>query len=98
MSKYIKGLIVDDVARKLHGVSDALVCNAIGLDSGNTMQLRKELRAKGIHLLVVKRSLARRAVENSPQANLPQPHRDIRFEYVHLAASLATVVAVNAAK
>jgi ribosomal protein L10 len=69
MSKYIKGLIVDDVARKLQGVSDALVCNAIGLDSEKTTQLRKELRAKGIRLLVVKRSLARRAAEGSALAN-----------------------------
>ena len=65
MSKYIKGLIVDDVARKLQGVNDALVCNVIGLDSEKTMQLRKELRAKGISLLVVKSSLAKRAAQNT---------------------------------
>jgi large subunit ribosomal protein L10 len=66
MSKYIKGLIVDDVARKLQGVNDALVCNVIGLDSEKTMQLRKELRSKGISLFVVKGSLARRAAQNTP--------------------------------
>jgi ribosomal protein L10 len=69
MSKYIKGLVVEDVARKLQGVGDALVCNVIGLDSEKTVQLRKELRAKGIHLLVVKRSLARRAAQGTPLAN-----------------------------
>jgi ribosomal protein L10 len=65
MSKYIKGLIVDDVARKLQGVSDAIVCNVIGLDSEKTVQLRKELRSKGISLLVVKNALARRAAEGT---------------------------------
>jgi large subunit ribosomal protein L10 len=65
MSKYIKGLIVDDVAHKLRGVSDAIVCNVIGLDSEKTMQLRKELRAKGITLMVVKNALARRATQGS---------------------------------
>ena len=65
MSKYIKGLIVDDVARKIQGVSDALVCDVIGLDSEKTMQLRKELRSKGISLLVVKSSLAKRAAQNT---------------------------------
>ena len=69
MSKYIKGLIVDDVARKLQGVNDALVCNVIGLDSEKTVQLRKELRSKGITLLVVKNSLARRAAQNSSLAS-----------------------------
>ena len=69
MSKYIKGLIVDDVARKIQGVNDALVCNVIGLDSEKTVQLRKELRSKGITLLVVKSSLARRAAQNTSLAS-----------------------------
>jgi len=69
MSKYVKGLIVQDVARKLQGVNDALICNVIGMDSEKTVQLRKELRAKGIHLLVVKNALARRAMEGTPLAS-----------------------------
>jgi len=69
MSKYIKGLVVDDVARKLRGVNDALICNVIGLDSEKTTQLRKELRSKGITLFVVKSSLARRAAEGTPLAS-----------------------------
>jgi ribosomal protein L10 len=69
MSKYVKGLIISDVARKLEGVSDALMCNVIGLDSEKTVQLRKELRSKGISLLVVKNSLARRAAEGTSLAS-----------------------------
>jgi len=68
MSKYIKGLIANDVARKLQGVNDALICNVIGLDSEKTVQLRKELRSKGISLLVVKNALARRATEGTTLA------------------------------
>jgi large subunit ribosomal protein L10 len=68
MSKYVKGLIIDDVARKIQGVNDALMCNVIGLDSEKTVQLRRELRSKGIHLMVVKNALARRAAEGTPLA------------------------------
>lgn len=66
MSKYIKDLIKNDLANKLAGVNDALLCNVIGLDSEKTVVLRKELRAKGIRLMVVKNSLARRATEGTP--------------------------------
>ena len=47
MSKYVKGLIIEDVGRRLQGVNDALICNVIGLDSEKTVQLRKELRVQG---------------------------------------------------
>lgn len=68
MSKYVKGLVVQDVASKLSGVSDALVCNVVGLDSEKTTALRKELRQKGIRLFVVKNALARRATEGTSLA------------------------------
>jgi ribosomal protein L10 len=42
--------------------------NVIGMDSGSTVNLRRDLRAKGIHLLVVKNSLARRASEGTSLA------------------------------
>lgn len=65
MSKYIKGLLVDDIKSRLSGVSDALVVDVIGLDSLNTFNLRRELRSKKINILVVKSSLARRATEGT---------------------------------
>lgn len=68
MSKYVKGLLMNDVAQKLDGVNDALMCNVIGLDSEKTVQLRRELRAKGIHLMVVKNALARRAMKETSLA------------------------------
>jgi len=65
MSKQLKNLIADEVRKRLDGVNDALLVNVIGLDSTNTFNLRKELRSKNIHLLVVKNSLARRATEGT---------------------------------
>jgi ribosomal protein L10 len=68
MSKYVKGLIIKDIASRLAGVSDALLCDVIGLDSEKTVVLRKELRQKGIRLFVVKNALARRATEGTSLA------------------------------
>jgi large subunit ribosomal protein L10 len=65
MSKLLKSKIADDYRKRLEGVSDALLVNVIGLDSGNTFNLRKELRSKNIQLLVVKGSLAKRATEGT---------------------------------
>lgn len=68
MSKYVKDLLSKDISRRLEGVSDALLVNVVGLDAGKTYVLRKQLRQKDIHLLVVKNSLAKRATEGTPLA------------------------------
>ncbi len=65
MSKQVKGLIIADLKKRLGGVQDALLCDAIGLNSGNTAGLRRELRKRGVSLLVVKTALARRATEGT---------------------------------
>jgi ribosomal protein L10 len=65
MSKTVKNLISKDVASRLAGVEDALLVNVIGMDSGSTYLLRKQLRSKGIQMLVVKNSLAKRAAEGT---------------------------------
>ncbi len=65
MSKYVKNLISGDILRRLDGVSDAILVNVIGMDSGSTYQIRKTLREKKIGMLVVKRSLAARATEGT---------------------------------
>lgn len=66
MSKYVKNLISDTVRRRLEGVNDALLVDVIGMDSESTFKIRKHLREKNIHLLVIKNSLARRACEGTP--------------------------------
>ncbi|HEX5104341.1 MAG TPA: 50S ribosomal protein L10 [Pirellulaceae bacterium] len=68
MSKQLKELISTELRKRLEGVSDALLVNVIGLNSENTFALRKELRSKDIHLLVVKNSMAKRATEGTPLA------------------------------
>jgi large subunit ribosomal protein L10 len=66
MSKYVKDLVIQDVRRRLDGVDDALLVNVIGMEANDTVLLRKQLRDKGIGLLVVKNSLAKRATEGTP--------------------------------
>lgn len=68
MSKTLKRLITEEIKQRLSGVTDAVVVNVIGLDSLNTYNLRRELRKKGLSLLVVKSSLALRATEGTSLA------------------------------
>jgi len=68
MSKYLKNLIADDLKVRLDGVSDALVVDIVGIEANQNVVLRRELREKGIHLLVIKNSLARRATEGTTLA------------------------------
>ena len=68
MSKYVKNLVVKDIASRLEGVQDALLVNVVGLDANSTVALRRQLREKDIHLLVVKNGLAKRAAMGTPLA------------------------------
>jgi ribosomal protein L10 len=61
MSKFVKDLMCGELAKRLEGVDDALLVNVIGLDANSSTALRRELRNKGIELMVVKNSIARRA-------------------------------------
>lgn len=66
MSKYVKNLVTRELAERLAGVDEAVLVNVVGLDANRTVVLRKQLREKNIHLLVVKNSLAKRATEGTP--------------------------------
>ncbi len=68
MSKYVKQLISREISERLDGVEDALLVNVIGMDANQTVVLRRDLREKDIKLLVVKNSMARRAMEGTPLA------------------------------
>lgn len=68
MSKFVKELITKELGSKLDSVEDVLLVDVIGMDANQSVELRKELREKGIGLMVVKKSLARRAKEGSPLA------------------------------
>lgn len=66
MSKYVKNLITEHIRRRLEGVHSALLVNVIGMDANTNSRLRREFREKNIHLMVVKNSLAARAVAGTP--------------------------------
>ena len=68
MSKYVKNLVTKDLASRLDGVNDAVLVDVIGMEANETVVLRKQLREKGIRLMVVKNSLAQRATEGTPLA------------------------------
>ena len=65
MSNQLKKMTIAEYSKRLEGVSDAVLVDVIGLDSGNTFALRKEVRSKNLNLLVVKSSLAKQATEGS---------------------------------
>jgi large subunit ribosomal protein L10 len=70
MSKYVKNLIADDLRQRLKNVHDALLVNMVGLNANANTRLRKELRGKNIHVMVIKNSMAARATEGTPLAPL----------------------------
>jgi large subunit ribosomal protein L10 len=70
MSKYVKNLVAEDLRQRLNNVHDALLVNMIGLDANLNTRLRAELRAKNIHVMVIKNSMAVRAASGTPLAPL----------------------------
>jgi large subunit ribosomal protein L10 len=70
MSKYVKNLIAEDLRERLRNIHDALLVNMIGLDANSNTRLRAELRAKNIHVIVIKNSMAARATAGTSLAPL----------------------------
>lgn len=70
MSKKVKNVITADLKKRLDGVENALLVNMIGLEVNTSNRLRGELAAKGIRVLVVKNSLARRATAETQLAKM----------------------------
>lgn len=68
MSKFVKGLMTEELKSKWDGVQDALLLDVMALGANQSVVLRKRLRAKDIHLMVVKNSLGRRASKGTPLA------------------------------
>lgn len=68
MSKYVKELVTDSLKERLHGVNDAFLVSVAGMNAGSNHKLRMQLRAKKMHLLVIKNSLARLAAKGTPLA------------------------------
>lgn len=68
MSRVVKDLVAQDIARRLDGVEDCVLANVIGMDAQATSAMRKKFREKEISVLVIKNSLARRATEGTSLA------------------------------
>jgi len=68
MSKFVKQLVTNDIAKRLDGVQYLMLVGLTGIDANKTVNLRATLAAKGINLLVIKNSLAKRATEGTPLA------------------------------
>ncbi len=68
MSKFVKDLVSKDIAGRIGDVNNALLVNVIGMSANDTVSLRRDFRDKGIHLLVIKNSLAQRACEGTALA------------------------------
>jgi large subunit ribosomal protein L10 len=68
MSKYVKDLMTRELKERWSDVSDALLVDVLGMEMNMNVSLRKRLRQKQIHLMVVKKSLARRATEGTALA------------------------------
>jgi large subunit ribosomal protein L10 len=66
MSKFVKQLVTDDIAKRLKGVSYLMLVGLTGVNANNNKNLRATLADKGINLLVIKNSLAKRATEGTP--------------------------------
>lgn len=62
MSKYVKNLIMRDVAAKFKDVDGVAVINPRGINATKNNNIRKKLHAKKLKMTVVKNSLARKAL------------------------------------
>ncbi len=65
MSKVVKGMVIDDVARRVGDVRDMLVIDVSQLDALSVNMWRLDLRKKDITALTVRNSLARKALSRN---------------------------------
>lgn len=68
MSKLVKQFVTLDIAKRLKETQYLMLVGLTGINANKTVNLRASLADKGIRLLVIKNSLARRATEGTPLA------------------------------
>ena len=64
MSKYVKGLLQQELEKKFSGVSEFLVLETRGVDGNENNEMRGVLKEKGINLSVVKNAMMCRAMQS----------------------------------
>jgi large subunit ribosomal protein L10 len=62
MSKFVKEMIIQEIEDRLQGNRDVLILDSSKLDAITDNKFRQSMEAKGIHLLTVKNTLARKAL------------------------------------
>ena len=62
MSKQVKDLITKELSDRLKDVDGVAVINPRGIDANKNHQIRRHLHEKGLRMMVVKNTLAKRAV------------------------------------
>lgn len=65
-----KKAVVAEVSAKITSAQTMVVAEYRGIQVGHLTQLRAKARSQGVYLRVLKNTLARRAVEGTPFANL----------------------------
>lgn len=70
MSKYVKDLVSNHISTTMNEVQDALLVDMVGMTANETNTLRGELEAKGVQMMVIKNTLARRALTDTTLAPL----------------------------
>ena len=65
-----KKAVVDEVSAKVKTAQTIVLAEYRGIQVGNLTQLRAKARAQGVYMRVLKNTLARRAVEGTPFADL----------------------------
>ncbi len=68
MSKQVKQLICEEISRRFAEVDACVVIDPTGLDGITANRLRAEMARSGVHMQMVKNSLARRALAGQPLA------------------------------
>ena len=65
MSKYVKQLVTDHIKSRLVNIQYAMLVSFVGLDANKNHALRTALAEKGVEIMMIKNSLARRATEGT---------------------------------
>lgn len=66
LNRQEKAAVIEEVSAQLAEAQSVVVAEYRGLSVGSVTQLRKDARAAGVYLRVLKNTLARRAVEGTP--------------------------------
>lgn len=64
MSKPVKEMLRKELVKRFDGVTSAAIVGFTGIDTISTLNIRRRLHAKGIHMTVVKNSVARHAFKS----------------------------------